>query len=47
MNASVEGVVDRSFRARVQALQGVDELVGDLVELLEGKGVLDNTFSKF
>ena len=37
-------IVDRAFRARLQGLQGVDEIVEDIISLLERKGVLDETF---
>lgn len=47
INSTIEDVVDRSYRARIQALQGVDELVGDIVGVLKAKGVLDNTYSEF
>ncbi|KAK5170499.1 uncharacterized protein LTR77_005087 [Saxophila tyrrhenica] len=44
MNESVVEMVDASMRARLQGLQGVDEIVDDVVELLEKKGILDNTY---
>ena len=47
MNDSVIGVVDASFRARLQGLQGVDEIVEDVVAMLERKGVLEETYSRF
>ena len=37
---------DQHFLKRIQALQGVDEIVQDVVELLDKKGVLDNTYSE-
>ena len=46
MNESVAEVVDASMRARVQALQGVDDLVADVVDLLEKMRVLDETYSE-
>ena len=44
MNRSVVEAVDRSFRARLQGLQGVDEIVEDVFALLERRGVLEDTF---
>ncbi len=46
MNDSVMAETDASMRARAQALQGVDELVEDVLDMLEAKGILDNTYSK-
>ncbi len=46
MNESVIEVSDASMRARVQALQGVDEIVEDIFKLLERKGILENTFGE-
>ena len=45
MNKNKIGAADRSFRARLQGLQGVDEIVQDVVALLERKGVLEETYS--
>lgn len=44
MNDSVIEISDESYRARLQGLQGVDEIVEDVIALLEKKGVLDETF---
>jgi arylsulfatase A-like enzyme len=44
MNESVVERVDRAFRARLQGLQGVDEIVEDVMEILERRGVLEDTF---
>lgn len=46
MNSSVMAASDASMRARIQALQGVDELVEDVLDLLEARGVLDNTYGE-
>ena len=35
---------DEFYRSRLRALQGVDELVDAIVELLKGHGILDNTY---
>ncbi len=45
MSDDVIEMVDKSMRARLQGLQGVDEIVDDVVELLEKKGLLENTYS--
>lgn len=45
MNDSVIAQVDLSMRRRIQGLQGIDEIVNDVIELLERKGELDNTYS--
>ncbi|KAH6989075.1 arylsulfatase [Ilyonectria sp. MPI-CAGE-AT-0026] len=39
--------IDLHYRRRIQALMGVDEIVHDVVEFLETKGVLDNTYIIF
>jgi hypothetical protein len=36
--------VDEHFRHRLRALQGIDEMVEDVVNLLEKQGVLDDTY---
>ncbi|KAL0934496.1 arylsulfatase precursor [Colletotrichum truncatum] len=35
---------DWLFRQRIESLQGVDEIIEDVVNLLEEKGVIDNTY---
>lgn len=47
MNESIIHQSDLSYQRRVEALQGVDELVHDVIKALEKKGVLDNTYSKY
>lgn len=47
MNESVEAYADHSFRQRIRALQGVDEIIEDVVNLLDAKGALDNTYVIF
>ena len=44
MNESLISAADASMRARLQNLQGVDEMVEDVISMLEEKGILDNTF---
>lgn len=36
--------LDTNFRARLQSLLGVDEMVEDTLSLLRDKGILDNTY---
>ena len=45
MNDSIIAVSDASMRARIQALQGIDEIVEDVVIMLEEKGILEETYS--
>lgn len=45
MDEKVIEVSDASMRARMQGLQGVDEIVEDVVALLDKKGILDDTYS--
>ncbi|KAI0193498.1 arylsulfatase [Astrocystis sublimbata] len=44
MNESVKSFADHSYRQRIRALQGVDEIMEDVIALLEKKGVMDNTY---
>ncbi|KAK3722498.1 hypothetical protein LTR37_002490 [Vermiconidia calcicola] len=44
MNKKVVEASDASFRARLQGLLGVDEIVEDVVALLAKKGLLEDTF---
>jgi N-acetylglucosamine-6-sulfatase len=39
--------INLHYRRRIQALQGIDEIVHDVVELLDAKGVLNNTYSEY
>ncbi|KAI1771206.1 arylsulfatase [Hypoxylon cercidicola] len=47
MNESVEAFADHSFRQRIRALQGVDEIMEDVINLLDAKGALENTYIIF
>lgn len=47
MNESVQAYADHSFRQRIRALQGVDEIIEDVVNKLEEKGILDTTYIIF
>lgn len=46
MNDSAVNFADFVYRSRLQALQGVDEIVEDVIAMLEEKGVINNTYSK-
>lgn len=46
LNDSQINHVNMHFRRRIQALQGVDEIVQDIVALLKKNDELDNTYSK-
>ncbi|OTA97132.1 hypothetical protein M434DRAFT_19302 [Hypoxylon sp. CO27-5] len=47
MNESVEDYADHSFRQRIRGLQGVDEIMEDVINFLDAKGVLNNTYVIF
>lgn len=44
MNESSVAYIDDYYRARLQALQGVDEIVEQVVNQLEDAGILDDTY---
>ncbi|KAH9906935.1 arylsulfatase [Xylariomycetidae sp. FL2044] len=44
MNESVIETADFAYRSRIQALQGVDEIIEDVIAMLEAKGILDETY---
>ena len=44
INSTLEEFSDRTFRQRVQSLQGIDELLEDILGALEAKGALENTY---
>lgn len=46
MNQSRVDFSDSAYQARVEALQGVDEIIEDIVALLEKRTAIDNTYSK-
>lgn len=46
MNDSAVNFADFVYRSRLQALQGVDEIVEDVITMLEEKGVINNTYSE-
>ncbi|KAH8666238.1 arylsulfatase [Ilyonectria robusta] len=47
MNSSTIKFADNLFRRRIQSIQGVDEIIEDVVKMLKAKGELDNTFIIF
>ncbi|KAK7953246.1 arylsulfatase [Apiospora saccharicola] len=44
MNESTEATADAAFRFRAQALQGLDEIIEDVIAILDANGKLDNTY---
>ncbi|KAF7538940.1 hypothetical protein G7054_g2510 [Neopestalotiopsis clavispora] len=44
MNSSVQEYADLEYRMRIRGLQGVDEIMEDVIALLEKNGVMDNTY---
>lgn len=47
MNDTAIDFADFVYRTRLQALQGIDEIIEDVIAKLEAKGVLDNTYVIF
>lgn len=47
MNDTAIAFADFVYRTRLQALQGIDEIIEDVIAKLEAKGVLDNTYVIF
>lgn len=45
LNQTRLNFTDAAYEARVEALQGIDEIIEDVVTLLEQKKVIDNTYS--
>ena len=37
---------DFVYRTRLQALAGIDEIIADVIDVLQNKGVINNTYSK-
>ncbi|KAI1375772.1 arylsulfatase [Hypoxylon crocopeplum] len=44
MNSSIIDRIDDFYRARIAVLQGVDEIIEDVVDRLDKHGILDNTY---
>lgn len=44
LNETQEAYADEQFRSRVRALQGVDEILQDVISLLDARGCLENTY---
>ncbi|KAJ0109320.1 arylsulfatase [Diaporthe amygdali] len=47
LNETQIAYADEQFRARIRSLQGVDEILEDVIALLDSRGQLDNTFIIF
>lgn len=47
LNDTQLAYADEQFRARVRSLQGVDEILSDVIDLLDARGQLDNTYIIF
>lgn len=47
MNDTIVDLADLAYRKRAEALLGVDDLVNDVIDFLEKKGILDETYSAF
>ena len=47
LSAADIAVLDAKYRRRVQAVQGIDELIGHVFETLQRTGALDNTYFVF
>lgn len=45
MNESVMDYADYNYESRVESLQGVDEIIEDVIKMLEEKDIIDNTYS--
>lgn len=46
MSAQNESWSDLQYKLRAQALVGIDEMMADILEFLENKGMMDNTYGK-
>ena len=46
LNATQEAYADYLYQRRLQSLLGVDEIIEDVVDMLEARGQLDNTYGK-
>lgn len=47
MNQTAIDFADFTYQSRAQSLQGIDEIIEDVVRMLEKKGIIDNTYSTF
>lgn len=47
MNDTQVAYADEQFRARIRSLQGLDEILEDVIALLDARGKLDNTYIIF
>jgi arylsulfatase A-like enzyme len=46
LNSTQIDEIDLLYQRRLESLRGVDDIVDDVVEMLEKKGIIDNTYSK-
>ena len=44
MNETIVDLADLAYQKRAEALLGVDDLVSDIIDMLEDKGILDETY---
>jgi arylsulfatase A-like enzyme len=44
MDAEVEASADRLYRDRLRSIQGVDEIIEDVIRILKERGQLENTY---
>lgn len=47
LSSSTIELIDKYYQKRLETLLTIDDMVGDIVDLLEEKGILDNTFIIF
>jgi hypothetical protein len=45
LNSTQIDDIDTLYQRRLEALKGVDDIVEDVVNMLEKKGIIDNTYS--
>ncbi|KAF2180159.1 alkaline phosphatase-like protein [Zopfia rhizophila CBS 207.26] len=44
LNSTLVDLADTAYRARIRSLQGIDEMVHDILQYLDSKGELENTY---
>lgn len=47
MDKKAEQMADQLYRARLQAIQGVDEIIEDVLSKLKDRGELENTYGQY
>ena len=45
LNSTQIDEIDLLYQRRLESLRGVDDIVDDVVEMLEDRGIIDNTYS--